>query len=48
MLTFKDFDEIKAAVGNEVGVSDWVEVTQERIDRFAEALHAGHILPEDF
>jgi acyl dehydratase len=37
MRVFKDFNEIKAAVGTEVGVSEWVEVTQERIDRFAEA-----------
>jgi acyl dehydratase len=34
---FKDFDEIKYAIGTEIGVSDWVEVTQERINRFAEA-----------
>ena len=37
MRVFKDFNEIKTAVGTEVGVSDWVEVTQERIDQFAEA-----------
>jgi len=37
MRMFKDFEEIKAAVGTEVGVSDWVEVTQRRIDQFAEA-----------
>ncbi len=37
MRVFKDFDEIKAAVGTEVGVSGWVEVTQKRIDQFAEA-----------
>ena len=37
MRVFKDFDEMKKAVGTEVGVSDWVQVTQERIDRFAEA-----------
>jgi hypothetical protein len=37
MRVFKDFHEIKAAVGAEVGVSDWVEMTQARIDRFAEA-----------
>ena len=37
MRVFNDFNEIKSAVGSEVGVSDWVEVTQERIDRFAEA-----------
>jgi len=37
MHVFKDFEEIKASVGTEVGVSDWVEVTQERIQRFADA-----------
>jgi acyl dehydratase len=36
MRVFKDFNEIKSAVGSEVGVSDWIEVTQARIDRFAE------------
>ena len=30
-------EELKAAVGQEVGVSDWYEVTQERINAFAEA-----------
>ncbi|WP_262265742.1 MaoC family dehydratase [Microvirga yunnanensis] len=35
MRIFRDFGEIKAAVGVEVGVSDWVEVSQERIDQFA-------------
>jgi hypothetical protein len=28
MRIFKDFDEIKAAVQTEVGVSDWIVVTQ--------------------
>jgi acyl dehydratase len=37
MRTFRDFDEIKAAIGSEVGVSDWIEVTQERIEQFARA-----------
>jgi acyl dehydratase len=37
MRIFRDFDELKAAVGTEVGVSDWIEVTQERIDQFARA-----------
>ena len=37
MRVFKDFDEMKKAVGTEVGVSEWAQVTQERIDRFAEA-----------
>jgi acyl dehydratase len=29
-------DEVKAAVGRELGVSDWYEVTQATIDQFAE------------
>ena len=37
MRVFKDFEEIKSAVGTEVGVSGWVVVTQERIDQFAQA-----------
>jgi len=37
MRVFKDFSEVKAAIGTEIGISDWVEVTQERIDQFAEA-----------
>jgi acyl dehydratase len=37
MRIFKDFKEVEAAVGTEVGVSDWIEVTQQRIDQFAEA-----------
>jgi acyl dehydratase len=37
MRMFKNFEEIKGAVGSEVGVSGWVEVTQKRIDLFAEA-----------
>jgi acyl dehydratase len=37
MRTFNGFDEIKAAVGTEVGASDWIEITQNRINKFAEA-----------
>jgi acyl dehydratase len=37
MRVFTDFDELKAAVGTEVGVSDWIEITQDRINQFAEA-----------
>ena len=37
MRVFDDFEAVKAAVGEEIGVSDWVLVSQERIDRFAEA-----------
>jgi acyl dehydratase len=37
MRIFNGFDEIKSAVGTEVGVSEWIEITQVRIDTFAEA-----------
>jgi acyl dehydratase len=37
MRVFSNFDEIKSAVGTEIGVSDWVEVSQDRINQFAEA-----------
>jgi acyl dehydratase len=37
MRIFNGFDEIKSAVGTEIGVSDWIEVTQDRINRFADA-----------
>ena len=32
-----DIGELKSLVGQEVAVGDWLEITQERIDRFAEA-----------
>ena len=34
---FSHPNEMHKHVGEEIGVSDWVEVTQERIDQFAEA-----------
>ena len=37
MRIFSSFDEIKSAVGTEIGVSDWIEVTQERINQCAKA-----------
>jgi acyl dehydratase len=37
MRMFRDFNELKSAVGTEVGVSDWIDITQNRIDQFAEA-----------
>jgi acyl dehydratase len=36
MLTLKGLDEVKAHVGKELGVSDWLLVSQEKIDAFAE------------
>lgn len=40
MRIFKDFDEIKATVETEVGVSGWIDVTQRRSDPFARATGA--------
>lgn len=37
MRVFKSFDELRAAVGQELGVSEWLEMTQARINTFAEA-----------
>jgi acyl dehydratase len=37
MRVFSDFDDIKSAIGTEIGVSDWVEISQDRIDQFAAA-----------
>ena len=37
MRTFTDIDQLAAAVGEELGTSDWFEVTQERVDQFADA-----------
>ncbi len=36
MRVFTTFEEIEAATGHELGTSDWLEITQERVDRFAE------------
>ena len=37
MRVFSTFEEIEATTGQEIGTSDWVEITQERVDKFAEA-----------
>lgn len=37
MRTFTTFSEIEAAAGEEIGVTDWIEITQERVDEFAQA-----------
>ncbi len=31
------YSDVQSLVGQEIGVSDWVEVTQERVNQFAEA-----------
>lgn len=35
MHRFKSVDEMKAELGRELGSSDWLQVTQDRIDAFA-------------
>jgi acyl dehydratase len=37
MRTFTSFDELTAAVGEDLGTSDWLRIEQERVDEFAEA-----------
>ncbi|MCQ0021787.1 MaoC family dehydratase [Streptomyces somaliensis DSM 40738] len=37
MRIFNGIDEIRAAVGTHLGHSRWHEITQERVDRFADA-----------
>lgn len=37
MKIFVGFEDIKSAVGTEIGASEWIEVTQDRINLFAEA-----------
>ena len=37
MRTFTTFDELTDAVGEELGTSDWLEITQERVNTFADA-----------
>ncbi len=45
---FEGLNELKGAVGTHLGYSDWLEITQERIDQFADATgdHQGiHVDP---
>src|SRR3974390_3161233 len=37
MHVFENFEEVKAAIGTEVGLSEWLEGTQKRIEQFSEA-----------
>src|SRR3954471_11939057 len=49
MLTVNGIDDLKARVGEELGVSDWHQVTQTGIDAFAEATEDHqfiHVDPE--
>ena len=37
MREFRTFEEIAAAAGEEIGTSEWVEIDQDRVDKFADA-----------
>jgi acyl dehydratase len=37
MRVFTTFDEVEAAAGEELGASEWVEITQARVNQFADA-----------
>ena len=37
MRTFTTFEELEAAAGEEIGTTDWVEITQDRVNKFADA-----------
>ena len=37
MKTFDDLSELTRVVGQEVAVSDWIRITQEQVNQFAEA-----------
>ena len=36
-MPIASFDELRSNIGSSIGVSDWIEVTQDRIDAFADA-----------
>jgi acyl dehydratase len=49
MRTFETIDDLRPLVGTEIGLSDWITVTQERIQLFAEATNDHqwiHLDPE--
>ena len=37
MRVFSTFEEIESAAGEEIGTTEWLEITQERVDQFADA-----------
>ena len=37
MRTFTSTDELTDAIGEDLGTTDWLEITQERVDAFADA-----------
>jgi acyl dehydratase len=48
-LTIKSYEEFEGFIGNEIGVSDWLTITQDQINKFADATDDHqwiHIDPE--
>ena len=41
MKIFRSYSEVRACVGQEVAVTDWITITQEQVNLFAEAT-GGH------
>ena len=37
MITFDSLDDLRGAAGTHLGWTDWLEITQERVDLFADA-----------
>ena len=37
MRVFNTFEEIEAVAGQEIGTTDWIEITQARVNKFADA-----------
>ena len=37
MRTFSTFEELESVAGTEIGTTDWVEITQDRVNQFADA-----------
>jgi acyl dehydratase len=37
MRVFTSFDQLSDAVGEDLGTTDWMEITQDRVDAFADA-----------
>jgi acyl dehydratase len=37
MRVFRSLDELEAAVGEELGPTEWLTITQDRVDQFADA-----------
>jgi acyl dehydratase len=37
MRTYESFDDLRASAGTDLGHTDWLEITQDRVDLFADA-----------